>query len=143
MVRIVDGTANTVLVGEKHVRTGEEGRCCSLSEQDGSYTFTDNAVREYQVARNIRYRLAKGPNDDGFKLGPGGYWSDGRANGTDVAPGGFESSAARSFGFGSWHPGTCNFLWADGRVTPVDITISQTVRRLIADVADGQPLPGF
>jgi len=61
MSRIADGTSNVFIVGEKHVRAGEFGKCCDGNNADGSYMFSDGGWREYQVARNIRFRLSKGP----------------------------------------------------------------------------------
>jgi prepilin-type N-terminal cleavage/methylation domain-containing protein len=141
--RITDGTSNVFIVGEKHLRVNEFGNCCSGAASDGSYLFSDGSWREYQVARNIRYRLSHGPQDDGYQLGPGGYESDGIAAGTYVPPGDQPGGAARAMGFGSWHPGICNFLRGDGSVTPVNVTISQSVRRWLGQPNDGNPLPQF
>jgi prepilin-type N-terminal cleavage/methylation domain-containing protein len=143
MARITDGTSNVFVVGEKHLRRTEFGNCCDGNNSDGSYLFSDGSWREYQVARNIRYRLSVGPQDNGIEFGPGGYEADGLAAGTHVAPSDQPGGAARGYGFGSWHPGICNFVRADGSVSTVSVTISQSVRRWLGEVNDGNPLPQF
>jgi len=143
MSRIIDGTSNVFIVGEKHVRNDEFGRCCNGSFNDGSYLMTDGSWKEYNVARNIRLRFARGPKDtgrpaDGWPLG--GYISDGVARGTRTQN---SRQVARSLGFGSWHPGVCQFVRADGSVTPVAVEISQSVRRFLGHAQDGNPVPQF
>jgi len=144
LTRISDGTSKVFIVGEKHLRNGELGRCCDGNASDGSYLYSDGSWREFQVARSVRYRLANGPQDNGVNLGPGGYEADGVAAGTHVPPGGADiGSSARAFGFGSWHPGVCNFVRADGSVASVSTGISQSVRRFLGQPDDGNPLPPF
>lgn len=143
LTRLADGTSKVFIVGEKHLRQSELGRCCNQTDTDGSYLFSDGSWREYQVARNIRYRLGKGPQDDGVKMGSGGYEADGVAAGSRVMSGAEGGAAARGIGFGSWHPGTCNFLRADGSVASVNTNISQSIRRFLGQPDDGNPLPEF
>jgi prepilin-type N-terminal cleavage/methylation domain-containing protein len=142
MARMVDGTSNTFIVGEKHVHARGFGLCCGggPTNSDGSYMLSDNNWREYQVARNIRHRIALGPLDDG---NPANGFPPG---GTGLHPhsGGNEGGApARGIGFGSSHPGVCNFLRGDGSVNSVDITIPEIVRRYLGHVADGNPVPNL
>lgn len=142
--RITDGTSNVFIVGEKHVKANEFGQCCGSTSADGGWYFTSGSWREYQVARNIRYRIANGPLDDGSRYGRGGYVSDGIAAGTWNTHGETaRSSAARSMGFGSWHTAVCQFVRADGSVAAVDIGIPQSVRRYLGDCQDGETVPQF
>ncbi len=115
MARITDGTSNTMIVGEKHIRNDELGQCCNEGDNDGSWTFTDGSWRENQVAANMRHRFGRGPQDNG--------------NGADPA---------RDVGFGSWHPGTIQFLAADGSVRGLAITTSTNIRWKLAHCQDGQ-----
>jgi type II secretory pathway pseudopilin PulG len=45
--------------------------------------------------------------------------------------------------FGSYHPGLCHFLMGDGGVRPLANTISPQILALLANIADGQPVPAF
>jgi prepilin-type N-terminal cleavage/methylation domain-containing protein/prepilin-type processing-associated H-X9-DG protein len=43
--------------------------------------------------------------------------------------------------FGSWHPGVCQFVFADGSVRAVKNSTPGTVLGLLANRGDGQPIP--
>jgi prepilin-type processing-associated H-X9-DG protein len=45
--------------------------------------------------------------------------------------------------FGSWHPGVCQFLFADGGVHALPLTTSPVTLGVLADIADGQPTPDW
>lgn len=124
--RCTDGTANTLIVGEKHVRNGELGRYANhLDDQDGSYLFTSaQAHRAYNVARNIRLPMANGPNDRRFVRGqkpPKGPRAD--------------------FGFGSWHSGVVCFLKADGSVESINANTDPQLLSAMGHAQDGYELP--
>ena len=131
---MVDGTSNVLVAGEKHVTAAGQGKCCGggAHNGDGSYMLTDGSWREYNTARTIRYRLSKGALDDAKRYGPGGP-NSGDVNGGDPA---------RGLGFGSWHPGICQFVLGDGSVHSLDVNVSQRVRMMMAQVNDGFPIPG-
>ncbi len=112
--RITDGTSNCFIVGEKHIRINELGQCCNQTRNDGSYLYSTGSWREYNVAANIRHRMGKGPQDKGNNADP-----------------------ARDVGFGSWHPGICHFLLADGSVRGVSITTSRNIMRRLGHAGDG------
>ncbi|UUO09103.1 DUF1559 domain-containing protein [Blastopirellula sp. J2-11] len=110
---ITDGLSNTAIVGEKHVAAKEIGKCCSGNDNsDGSWLFNSHTGREYNVARNLRARMGRGPND------------------IDVRP-------SILIGFGSWHPGISQFLLADGSVTNLSNTTPELVRRQYGHISDG------
>jgi prepilin-type N-terminal cleavage/methylation domain-containing protein len=46
-------------------------------------------------------------------------------------------------GFGSYHPGICQFLFGDGSVRALSTDTDPSVLALLADIADGQAVPGF
>ena len=119
--RIIDGTANTLLVGEKHVRANEPGRySASQDDQDGVYWFTSNVGgRNFNVARNIGFPLADGRDDARFV----------RGNNPARGP-------RNDFGFGSWHSGVVQFLVADGSVSAVSVTTDVNVLRKFGHVDD-------
>ncbi len=45
--------------------------------------------------------------------------------------------------FGSYHPGICHFLLGDGSVRPLSNAIDPKILALLANIADGQPIPDF
>jgi len=45
--------------------------------------------------------------------------------------------------FGSYHPGVCPFLFADGSVHLLSTTLDPNILGLLASVDDGQPVPQF
>jgi len=118
---ITDGTSNTFLV-EKHVPAGMFGR---LKVGDGSIycgIWTTYSGR----AAGIGIPLAKGPNDVTPTLavpaspGQSGMWRPG-------------TDAVWAKKFGSWHPGVCQFAFADGSVKAVKNTLDEeTLARLAA-----------
>lgn len=44
--------------------------------------------------------------------------------------------------FGSYHPGVCQFVMADGSVRAIRVTINSTMLGYLADIADGQVISG-
>ncbi|WP_153556621.1 DUF1559 domain-containing protein [Roseimaritima sediminicola] len=122
---VVDGLSSTAIVGEKFWTIGEFDRnCCNGNESDGSVFVQDGSWREYMAARNMRFPLRTGPvqrgNDD---------WPNVSNQGT---------TAARSGGFGSWHPGVVQFAMGDGSVQGFTETMDNQIRFRLADRADGQ-----
>jgi type II secretory pathway pseudopilin PulG len=48
-----------------------------------------------------------------------------------------------SSGFGSYHTGVCQFLLGDGSVRALANSTDPNILALLANIADGQPIPGF
>jgi type II secretory pathway pseudopilin PulG len=46
-------------------------------------------------------------------------------------------------GFGSYHPGTCQFLLGDGGVRSLSAGTDPRILALLANIADGQPVPDY
>jgi prepilin-type N-terminal cleavage/methylation domain-containing protein len=46
-------------------------------------------------------------------------------------------------GFGSYHTGICNFLLGDGSVRSIAVSVDPKIMAMLADIADGQPIPDF
>jgi hypothetical protein len=116
--RITDGTSNTVIVGEKHLRNGELNQAKSgQSTRDDQWLFEADSWREYAIARNIRLAIGKGPND--------------KLNNTSKGP-------DDDFGFGSWHSGVAQFLRGDGSVHAVSWNVDEATRNRLGHCQDGQ-----
>lgn len=46
-------------------------------------------------------------------------------------------------GFGSYHPGICQFLFGDGSVHPISTSTDPNILALLANKSDGQPIPAY
>jgi prepilin-type processing-associated H-X9-DG protein len=114
---VTDGTSKTAILAEKHVFSGEVGISggYNATTRDG---LDDPPVAS--VAAGGRGRLFV------------------QANGGGVARGPDESSPGTTIG--SWHPGVCNFLMADGAVLTVSNTIDDTNLSRLGDRRDGATL---
>jgi len=113
LASLLDGTSNTFLMGEKHIRTGEFARCCGVSTLqsggvDGPWTFENNEMY-YTASRNGALPLANGPKD-----------YDGK--GDPIRP---EGGPDDDYGFGAWHPGVCLMLRGDASVSGVSNNTSR------------------
>jgi prepilin-type N-terminal cleavage/methylation domain-containing protein len=112
---ISDGTSNTLLIGEKHVRIGELGRAADGDEAYYSGYNYDTAQRS------------------------GGWYIDGgvRQNKPLMKP----TDAASTIRFGSWHPGICQFVFCDGSVHALPVNIDVDVLRRLTVRNDGLVVP--
>jgi prepilin-type N-terminal cleavage/methylation domain-containing protein len=115
---ITDGTSNTLLVGEKHVRPGHLGEA-----GDGDMAFYSG------------YNYTTAQRSAGWYIDSGGV--------KQTKPLMKPTDAASTIRFGSMHTGICNFVFCDVsvRALPVNIDI-ETLRRL-AVRDDGLPVPNF
>ncbi len=112
--KILDGSSNTFLAGEKHVPQGMFGR---IKVGDGPiYSGAWSAF----VARlgGIEDPIATGPTDYGRSSGA------------------VDGIFARRFG--SWHPGICQFVFCDGSVRPIRNSIDTANLRRFASRDDGE-----
>jgi prepilin-type N-terminal cleavage/methylation domain-containing protein/prepilin-type processing-associated H-X9-DG protein len=114
LASISDGTSNTFLAGEKHVPQSKFG-------QSGPQ-WGDGAIFNGDFPRNF-CRIAGPPS---FSLGQG----------PDDLTGPWHCR------FGSYHPGVCQFVYADGHVTALDNQTDLTVLQRLAVINDGQTTPG-
>ena len=107
---IVDGTSHTFLVGEKHVPLSKFGQS-GPSWGDGAI-FNGDFPRNYaRIAGLPSFSLGQGPND------LSGPWH---------------------CRFGSYHPGICQFVFADGHVAAVNNSTDITVLQRLAVRDDGE-----
>jgi len=121
---VTDGLSNTLMLGEKCLRTGEMNRCCGggTTWQDGGIFFEEGNWGEYDIGRNIYWGMCQGSNPN-------------------IAPN--NSDASSGNGFGSWHPGICQFLIGDGSVRPVSNTTAQAVLAVLGQRDDGTAIGDF
>lgn len=107
--RITDGLSKTLLAGEKHVPTNQ-------TEQQGSLYNGDNQNNCARVA-GVRAPIARSP-DDLALCGPGPRCPRCICN-----------------NFGSWHPGVCQFVFADGHVAALatDVDVQAVDRMAVRD----------
>lgn len=126
-----DGTSNTAIVGEKFWTQQELDRTGSPNHNncDTSIFVQDGGWREYMAARNMRFPLRTGVERDG----PGDWVEDNPA----------ATGAARATGFGSWHTGAVQFLFADGSVQTLSENLDNTIRFRLAAATDGEVVGEF
>jgi len=121
---VTDGLSNTICIGEKCLRTGELNRCCSGGSpyyQDGGVFFDTGNWGEYSIGRSAHnLRMCNG-SSPALNVGAPAY----------------------DFGFGSWHPGICQFVMGDGAVRQVSNTISQITLDSLGSRDDGVPVTDF
>jgi prepilin-type N-terminal cleavage/methylation domain-containing protein/prepilin-type processing-associated H-X9-DG protein len=109
MATIADGTSNTFLVGEKHSVMSKWG-------QSGK-SFGEGSIYNGDFPRNFS-RIA-GPPSFSFGVGPD------------------DLSGPWHCRFGSWHPGICQFVFADGHVASVSNSVDMATLQALAVRNDG------
>ncbi|MDR2440136.1 MAG: DUF1559 domain-containing protein [Planctomycetaceae bacterium] len=131
--RMIDGTSNTLIFGEKHIDQDNFQACTHIPTADAAGYYQDCAYSHHPgeswgdswVGRsfsqsNNTYGISRGPNDPDRKT---------------ATPG--------NAGFGSWHPGVCQFLFADGSVSALRTTMAvgshadKKALLMLADCSDG------
>ncbi|MFT5523220.1 MAG: hypothetical protein ACI9G1_001646 [Pirellulaceae bacterium] len=123
LARAIDGTSNTFVFAEKHVRVGEFGRCCGdtySAGADGGGLFAADKGRQYSIARSAFYPLTRAPTD-----------FDGKKGRSDGGP-------LNDFGFGSDHADVVLFGVADGSVRAISRDVDVEMLRGASNVEDGK-----
>lgn len=117
---ITDGLSKTFLFGEKHVPESQ------LGKQGGTGLDLGDDASVWQSETPSYFVRVGGP---GFPL----------ARGPDDPPGPLHTIYAHVFG--SYHPGICQFVLADGSVRAVNVTIDTRILGQLCNRHDGIPLP--
>ena len=118
---IRDGLSKTVIVGEKHITKNFLGKCCNAENgpngHDGWPYWNKSggpaSYGEYWIAGSVDLGLAR----DALE-GEGLSVNSGPA-------------------LGSWHAGVCNFLFADGAVRPIAVSVAAPVISSLGYISDG------
>ena len=116
---IRDGTSRTALLGEKHIFSGDMnrgggGNAVTGPSADGNVYISQQS--NWYECHSVR----QGDHPNGIGRG-----SDDNRDG-------------RWHMFGSWHPGVCQFVMADGAVLAFDNATDLTTLRQLGDRRDGQ-----
>src|SRR5439155_18208697 len=123
---IVDGTSNTIMIGEKYVRPDMRwGKNEDKSIYNG---FFARVFRRGAGAPTAPATTPAAP----FPLV------------TDLNDSWIGSTPIRETfqRFGSWHPGVCQFVFCDGSVRAVSNNVDDTTLGRLAERADGLPITG-
>jgi prepilin-type N-terminal cleavage/methylation domain-containing protein/prepilin-type processing-associated H-X9-DG protein len=107
---ILDGTSQTFLVGEKHSVQAQWGNS-GPTWGEGAIWNGDFPRNFSRIAGQTKWNLGQGPTD---MAGP---WH---------------------CKFGSWHPGVCQFLFADGHIVPLANSLDMDTLQKLAVRNDGQ-----
>jgi prepilin-type N-terminal cleavage/methylation domain-containing protein/prepilin-type processing-associated H-X9-DG protein len=128
---IKDGLSSTLLVGEKHVRPGQFGLAGELPQNNpGEHLGGDAGSVYYDQSSAYGGDSAAYNGDKGASFrgaGPGRPLARGPADGGTR--------------FGSAHPGVCQFVFCDGSVHAVNVTIDPVILGYLANRHDGQVIP--
>ncbi len=122
---ISDGSSNTLLVGEKHVRPDQ---LQNGTGEDRS-VFSGGSVNAFRRLTGLQSNQTPPPQ----------RWLIADKNDiTGTAP----------TSFGSWHPGVCQFVFCDGSVKAISVSVDMGSTTLPILTAlglrdDGQPIPPY
>ena len=131
MARWSDGTSNQIIIGEKWIPSWAlEATTGITASWDNSYLSQWTNECLFGSARFIEDTpgvppIARSPNDSTIPEGTGAH---------SFTP----SNNWGKCGFGSHHPGTCNFVLGDGSVQAFSVTMNPTTLMNLADVRSGQ-----
>jgi prepilin-type N-terminal cleavage/methylation domain-containing protein/prepilin-type processing-associated H-X9-DG protein len=112
---ILDGTSTTFLVGEKHSVRSKWGQS-GPSWGEGAIWNGDFPRNFSRIAGQTKWNLGQGPDD---LVGP---WH---------------------CKFGSWHPGICQFVFADGHVQAISNSLDMDTLQKLACRNDGLVIPEY
>jgi prepilin-type N-terminal cleavage/methylation domain-containing protein/prepilin-type processing-associated H-X9-DG protein len=112
MASIVDGTSNTLAVGERHTRT-HFSRAPFWA--DSFNLYSTGAAYPYSITLQPDYDLCQSQVNSNYC----------------------------KYGWGSFHPGGIQFVFADGHVQTVTTSIDMAVFAALSTVAGGEVIPNF
>lgn len=141
LARLVDGTSNQLLFGEKHIPLGWVGKCedtelhTGTPDEDQSYgDCSFLTIGERRSPSSARLTYSRNACYDSV-WPPLSYKRPGLF--TPVLP--YQGDVhPHNAGFGSYHPGVCNFVFGDGSVKALSVTILPEVLAALGQVNDGE-----
>jgi hypothetical protein len=134
--RILDGTSNQFFVGEKHISLDNLGRCNKSTDTSSPYVYIFPGDCSY-----LGGTLGTLYQTPAMARATVMWESDGSASlyPLAISPTDRPTSTAIRSGFGSYHPGICQFLFGDGAVRGVSVTTPvEPILLPFSDVADGK-----
>ncbi|MDO5552241.1 MAG: DUF1559 domain-containing protein [Planctomycetia bacterium] len=145
---VIDGLSNQFFVGEKHIPLGRVGKCSGADNNNedmldygdcGMLRF-GNAYSSAPAGRSLVYYETADLSS--YSAGGTGLRKIPLSRPSDyqfALPGSRNPSISpiRGFGFGSYHPGVCNFVLGDGSVRAVGVTTSPDILAAFSIVNDG------
>jgi hypothetical protein len=129
---VLDGLSMTAIIGEKHLESWEinsssgfdaspwGGGCPQCGASEGAYMAGRGGT-------TLPHTFGITSNENSL---PGSVWGG-------IARGPAEVRVSAGPFLGSWHPGICNFLMADGAVRPIDPSLPIRTLASLGHVSDG------
>jgi|688.fasta_scaffold10139_12 prepilin-type N-terminal cleavage/methylation domain-containing protein/prepilin-type processing-associated H-X9-DG protein len=115
---VTDGASKTTMFGEKALPKtmlgdNSSSACCAPPASWEGWMYSNRwSWQDVQIARSIRQPLRDGGN---------------------------YTPNSNTDGFGSWHPGACQFVFCDGSVRALSSFISTSVLSQLGNAVDGRP----
>jgi prepilin-type N-terminal cleavage/methylation domain-containing protein len=140
VAQVTDGLSNTFMIGEKHVQLGQFGIApndCSI--YNGDMTGGTGTIWDSYACATRSAGLGGGDaagTYQGIAQGGNGY-AGGNTNGYPIA----SSLNDTAWKFGSYHPGICQFVFADGTVHPINVNCPLNILDNLANIGDGNVVP--
>jgi hypothetical protein len=132
LAAITDGLSNQIFIGEKHIPVGRLGVCSPNGWNAGDCSYLVNVG--WSALSPMRYFRT------GFREAPIARPNDYNEDDPYVITNPTLSSPER-LGFGSWHPGICQFLIGDGSVHSLSITTPvSNILQPLSFMDDGEPV---
>jgi prepilin-type N-terminal cleavage/methylation domain-containing protein len=106
-------------------------------------TITDGLSNTFFVGEKHVVLNNFGVRELDCSLYNGDYWTCSSRSAGPNYPLAQSPTEDRYINFGSYHPGICQFLFGDGSVRVLANNTDPNILALLANISDGQPIPGF
>jgi hypothetical protein len=121
---LADGTSNQLLIGEKFIQRDNIGVCTGDGLGNGDCSYLYGGCGNHEAAAHAIRSID--------------HWNGTTCRRMGIAKPDYNPSNYRTdVGFGSSHPGICNFLLGDGSIRGFAVTTKPILLIRLADVADG------